>query len=279
MLAADGSAQSSGRIRPRARRAPATCCGSWNERSAAREHVYPPCNLAQAGAPRSWSEFLNRTLAPICDRFLREERPVMFSSLRHVLFSLLIVLAVLAVNVLFFGSRFSNIEILAIYAVVTLAQTGFDFAQRRSGRIRGDWHHLTPSPMEWFALIGCVALGVLCLCIFFFVGSGRPDAASQMTVLKWLIVAFTLGSAVVFYGSFASDVRWNDEQIEQHRLFGPKVIIRWADLAGVETAWDQSIRLFSRHGGVISFSPYQNGAAALAARIMGREEQDSAGTE
>lgn len=196
----------------------------------------------------------------------------MFSSLRYVLFSLLILLVVLAANVLFFDSRFSNIEILAIYAVVTLAQTGFDFVQRGSGRIRGEWHHLTPSLMEWFALVGCFALTCLFLYIFFFVGSGRPDAASQMTVLKWLIVAFTLGTALVFYGSFSSDIRWNDEQIEQRRLFRPAVVMRWADLAGVEIGWDESVRLLSRRGGVISFSPYQNGAASLARKIMGKDE-------
>lgn len=198
----------------------------------------------------------------------------MFSSLRYVLFSLLILLVVLTVNVLFFGSRFSNIEILAIYAVVTLVQTGFDFVQRRSGRIRGDWHHLTPSLMEWFALVGGFALSALFLYIFFFVGSSRADAASQMAVLKWLIVAFTFGTALVFHGSFASDIRWNDEQIEQRRLFGRPVVIRWADLANVAMRWDQSIRLTSSGGAAISFSPYQNGAAALARKIKGADADE-----
>lgn len=198
----------------------------------------------------------------------------MFSHLRYVLLSLLILLVVLAANALVFGGHFSSIKILAIYAVVTLVQTGFDLAQRRHGRIRGEWHHLTPSLMEWFALIGCFALSVLFLYIFFFVGSSRADAASQMTILKWLIIAFTIGTAIVFRGSFSSDIRWNDEQIEQRRLFGRPVVIPWADLAAVEMKWDQSVRLTSSGGVAISFSPYQNGAAALAQKIMGEHEDE-----
>jgi hypothetical protein len=196
----------------------------------------------------------------------------MFSRLRYVLLSLLILFVLLTANALFLGGRFFDIRILAIYAVVTLVQTGFDLAQRRKGRIRGEWHHLTPSAMEWFALIGCIALAMLLLYVFFFIGSSRADAASQMTALKWLIIAFTLGTAIVFYGSFASDIRWNDERIEQHRLFRPAIVIRWSDLAGVEMTWTQAVRLISHGGDVISFSPYQNGVASLGEKLVGTLE-------
>ena len=195
---------------------------------------------------------------------------MVFSRLRFVLISLATLVAVLVANVLFFGGQFFDLKILAIYAAVTLAQAGFDIAQRRKASLRDGWHQLAPGPMEWFALIGSIALTGLLLHIFFFVGSARADAASQMTVLKWLIAAFALGTAIVFHSSFASSVRWNDEQIEQHSLFRPAVIIRWADLEGVGMTWAQAVRLVSRNGTAITFSPYQNGVAALSQTVAGR---------
>lgn len=195
---------------------------------------------------------------------------MIFSRLRLVLISLATLIAILIINVAFFGGQFFDLKILAIYAVVTLFQAGFDIAQRRRAALKDGWHHLTPSPMEWFALIGCFALTGLLLYVFFFVGSARADAASQMTVLKWLIAAFALGTALVFHGSFASSVRWNDEQIEQHSLFRPAVVIRWSDLEGVEMTWAQAVRLVSRSGAAITFSPYQNGTASLGQAVEAR---------
>ncbi len=192
---------------------------------------------------------------------------MIFSHLRFVLISLVILVAILSANVVFFGGQFFDLKILAIYVGVTLFQVGFDIAQRRKASLKDGWHQLAPSPMEWFALIGSFALTCLFLYIFFFVGSARADAAQQMTVLKWLIAAFALGTALVFYGSFASSVRWNDEQIEQHGLFKAPVIIRWTDLEGVEMTWAQAVRLVSRDGTKITFSPYQNGTASLGQAV------------
>jgi hypothetical protein len=135
--------------------------------------------------------------------------------------------------------------------------------------MREGWHYLTPSAMEWFGLVGCFTLTALLLWVYYFVGSARADADSQMFVLKILIVAFAAGTALIFYNSFASELRWNDQTIEQHHAFRPSKSMKFTEIVdGGMNPLTQSIWIAASDGTTIQFSPYANGAESLARTIF-----------
>jgi hypothetical protein len=140
--------------------------------------------------------------------------------------------------------------------------------------VREGWHYLTPSAMEWFALIGSFTLAALMLWVYHFVGSARADAATQMHILKFLIGAFAAGTGIVFFTSFACELRWNDRLIEQRKLLFGARTLRFADIvAGGMNPLTQAIWVASADGTVIRFSPYANGAESLA-RMIFKPERD-----
>jgi len=193
----------------------------------------------------------------------------MFRDLHHVLRSLVLLLVVLAASTFVFGGRVDILKLVIVYAGVTLALAALTCLQKPTPRVQEGWHYLTPSAMEWFGLAGCFALTVLFLWVYYFVGSARADAASQMFVLKILIVAFAAGAALIFYTSFAGELRWNDETIEQRRPFLAAKTIKFADIVdGGMNPWTQSIWAAGSDGTVIHFPPYANGAEALARTIF-----------
>ena len=193
----------------------------------------------------------------------------MFHDLRHMLQSLTGPLLVLAVVAFVFDRSVDDMRPLIIATVAALAVAALAYLQKPDPRARDGWLYLTPSVMEWFALIGCFAFTALLLWIYYFVGSARADAATQMMVLKWLIAAFAAGTGMVFLTSFASELRWNDHAIEQRRPFLAAKSVRFADITtGGMNPVTQSIWIAASDGTVIRFSPYSNGAEALAVAIF-----------
>jgi len=199
----------------------------------------------------------------------------MFHSLRHVLQSLVWLLIVLAASTFLFGAGANSAKLIAIYVVVALALPALAYLQKPNPRVREGWHYLTPSAMEWLGLVGGLAMTLLFLWVFHFVGSARADAASQMFILKILIVAFAAGTGIVFYTSFAGELRWNDQAIELRKPFLTAKTIRFVDIvSGGMNPLTQSIWVAASDGTVIRFSPYANGAEMLARTIF-RPEQDA----
>jgi hypothetical protein len=154
---------------------------------------------------------------------------------------------------------------------------GLGYLQKPNPRVREGWHYLTPSLEEWFGLVCGVAMTLLFFWVYHFVGSARADAASQMFILKILIVAFAAGTGTIFYTSFAGELRWNDHAIEQSLpLVGTKMI-RFVDIVnGGMTPLTQSIWVAGSDGTVIRFSSYANGAEALARTIFEPEHDTPA---
>jgi len=201
----------------------------------------------------------------------------MFHSLRHVLQSLVWLLIVLAASTFLFGASANSARLIAIYVVVSLALPALAYLQRPNLRVREGWHYLTPSAMEWLGLVGGLAMTLLFLWVFHFVGSARADAASQMFFLKILIVAFAAGTGFVFYTSFAGELRWNDHAIEQRRPFLAVKAIRFVDIVdGGMNPLTQFIWVAGSDGTLIRFSPYANGAETLARTIFQPEHDASA---
>jgi Ni/Fe-hydrogenase subunit HybB-like protein len=195
-----------------------------------------------------------------------------FRSLAWPLLGLVILIAVLVVVT---GGSLDGVRPFISVAVAMLAMVALIALQRPHARVREGWHYLTPSAMEWFALIGSFALTALMLWVYYFVGSARADAATQMLILKCLIAAFAAGTGLVFFTSFACELRWNDRSIEQRRLLVGAKTLRFADIvAGGMNPLTQAIWVAAADGTVIRFSPYANGAESLARMIFQPEQDD-----
>ena len=193
----------------------------------------------------------------------------MFHSLRHVLHSLVLLIVVLGASTFVLGARVDVLRVVAVYVAVTLMLAALMYLQKPAPRVRGEWHYLTPSAMEWFGLLGCFTLTALLLWVYYFVGSARADAVSQMFVLQLLILAFAAGTALIFYNSFASELRWNEHTIEQNQAFRSPKAIKFADIVdGGMNPLTQSVWIATAGGTIIQFSPYANGAEALARTIF-----------
>jgi hypothetical protein len=201
--------------------------------------------------------------------------PDLRQALRSSAWPLLGLVILIAVIVVMTGGSVDNVRPFISVAVAMLAIAALTTLQRPNARVREGWHYLTPSAMEWFALIGSFALTALMLWVYQFVGSARADGPTQMLILKCLIAAFAAGTGIVFFTSFACELRWNDRSIEQRRLlFGLKTL-RLADIvAGGMNPLTQAIWVAAADGTVIRFSPYANGAEALARMIFQPEHDD-----
>src|SRR6267142_2663156 len=201
--------------------------------------------------------------------------PDLRRALRSFAWPLLGFIILIAVIVVVTGGSVDNVRPFVSVAVAMLAIVALTALQKSDARMREGWHYLTPSAMEWFVLIGSFAITALMLWVYHFVGSARADAATQMLMLKCLIAAFAAGTGLVFFTSFACELRWNDRSIEQRRLLLGAKTLRFADIvAGGMNPLTQAVWVADADGTVIRFSPYANGAESLARMIFRPEDDD-----
>ena len=153
----------------------------------------------------------------------------MFSALRPIARSVLALVAMLALNTLI-GQPLPNGQIVLMYVVISVVCIGLPRMQRRRASERDGWRVLTPGVGEWFVIALLLSLTGLFLYVFYFVGSSRPDAATQMFWLQVLIVAFTAMSALATWSMFVSFTRWNDDGVEQDTLFIGRRSVRFDDV-------------------------------------------------
>jgi hypothetical protein len=126
------------------------------------------------------------------------------------------------------------------------------------------WKVLTPGGSEWLTIVvGGGLLGIFAW-IFFFVGSARHDAESQMQVLQLLIAAFAGMTAFALYTSCMMATRWNDARIEQEAWGFGKRSISFTDICELSPVeWASILRIEAVDGTRIYVLLYQNGAAEL----------------
>jgi len=202
--------------------------------------------------------------------------PDLRRALRSFAWPLLGLVILIAVIVAVSGGGVDSVRSFISVAVAMLAIVALTALQKPDARVREGWHYLTPSAMEWFALIGSFTLTALMLWVYHFVGSARSDTATQMLILKCLIAAFAAGTGLVFFTSFACELRWNDRAIEQRRLLLGAKTLRFADIvAGGMNPLTQAIWVADADGTVIRFSPYANGAESLIRMIFQPEHDDN----
>jgi hypothetical protein len=194
----------------------------------------------------------------------------MFGSARNVAGSVATLAAFLAINTFVFGRVIDNTKLIVIFLVTNLALLGLARAQRRSASRRDGWNYLTVSLAQWLVAGALLGLTGLFLYVFYFVGSERADAASQLFALQLLIAGFATMSALMCWATFSSFTRWNGEGVEQATLFLGHRAIRFTDIVDVRETWLDNLRIESANGTTIQIPKMHNGAHAFAEELARR---------
>jgi hypothetical protein len=162
--------------------------------------------------------------------------------------------------------------IVVVLAAVVAAALGAVGANSQPDR-RG-WRSITPSPMHWMGLWLSAGLSGFMTYIYLFVGSTRPDAAHQMTVLFWLIVAFGLSAivaAVCIRLVRSGAVRWRGTTIVSCGRNGEETR-QLSDVVRLDGTLFGSVIVGFRDGATLRLDPYASGAAELIEKISGMQE-------
>jgi len=213
----------------------------------------------------------------------------MFGNIRNLAGGVAALAVFLAVNTFVFGRAIDNTKLIVIYMATTLTLLGLSRAQRRSASRRDGWSYLTVSLAQWLVAGALLGLTGLFLYVFYFVGSARADAASQMAALQLLIAGFATMSALACWANFSSFTRWNGECVEQDTLFLGRRAIRFTDIVDVRETWLDNLRIQGADGSAIHIPKMHNGAHAFAEELArglgvpnpepdgGRNDLDGAG--
>jgi hypothetical protein len=139
---------------------------------------------------------------------------------------------------------------------------------------RGGWRRITPAAMHWIGVGLGGGLVLLMSYVRLFVGSARPDAERQMTILSWLIVAFAVGTIAVALAMVVirrQAVQWRGDRIVYRR--GWREVERdLEDVVGITTNLVGQVVLHFSDGAVLRLDPYAQGSAELVETIHERLE-------
>ena len=131
------------------------------------------------------------------------------------------------------------------------------------------WRIIRPSRMHWTGVLLGGGLVGLFAHVRLFVGSSRPDAESQMSILFWLIIAFTLGILAV--GSsmariYRQGARWSGKTIS---FFDGKkpVSYDFADVTRMRATAFGSALIEFRDGARLSLDTYATSAEDLIGKL------------
>ncbi len=127
------------------------------------------------------------------------------------------------------------------------------------------WRALKPGPLHWTGVGLGSALTGLFGYIWLFVGSSRPDAERQMTILFWLILAFGIGVLVVGFSIrriARQSVRWRGDSIAFESPQGKRTF-RFDDVSGLRKSPWGSVVLSFGDGTTLPLDPYATSAGDL----------------
>lgn len=183
-------------------------------------------------------------------------------------FRLLFAAALVFVGIKVLDGSLAVRHVFILLAVPVLLWALSRMQRREAAYIEHDWRCLRPSTMHWVGLALSVGLTGLMLYVYLFVGSSRADAASQMTILLGLIMAFGTSAVVMGVLCFQAVVRWNDDRIESWLGPWPRGVISWRELAQAEHDGPGSpIVLEAVNGKRLKIDATLDGAEELLQRI------------
>ena len=131
------------------------------------------------------------------------------------------------------------------------------------------WIMVTPAPLHWSAIILSAALFLFIGYIWLFVGSSRPDGASQMRIAFWLSVIFGTGSVVAAFQTMrimrsVLSLRGNEIAFQKA---GGQILLRCSDVMFGERRWGGEIRFGFGDGTILDVDPYARNADRLIERL------------
>ena len=129
------------------------------------------------------------------------------------------------------------------------------------------WKALSPSGYLHFAFFGSLAFATLILWVRLFVGSSRPDAATQENIMVVLIVVFASAALWLWWNYYAVGISWRGRMIRIHR--GRRVTeYRLDQIASKRfVVWRSEYVLEFSDGRKVVFSPYMRGGKELAEKL------------
>lgn len=141
-------------------------------------------------------------------------------------------------------------------------------AARRVEADRQGWRTLRPGVTIWGTILVSAAFSLGLFYVFFFVGSTRADAETQMMYCLVMAIAFGLGSAAMAYAALSRVVSWRGAKLRVRPLLGAPVEKRLDELVRTDfRAWSGLHVLTFADGYVVTVSPYEIGARDLLERI------------
>jgi hypothetical protein len=146
---------------------------------------------------------------------------------------------------------------------------------------RAGWRRVVPAPMHWIGLALGTGLVLLMVYIRLFVGSRRADAASQMTILTWLVAGFAVGTIILALSVAAirrRAVRWRGGRVVWRRG-GREVEADLASLDAVGRDWLGYAVLHFADGKAVRLDPYARGASELLEAAAERLAPESGNDE
>jgi hypothetical protein len=176
-----------------------------------------------------------------------------------------------AISALVFGQRGEVAHIIFMISAPLAALTAISMLRTQRARHRDGWKHLTVSLSDFFLVAGLVGMTAFFLYVFYFVGSARSDARSQMIGLQVLVAGFATLSALAAWCTLGFNTRWNGQIIEQEGLFIRKRQVRVDNLATLDfEAWSNCYRLQAYDGTRIRILRSHNGAEELIRDLLNR---------
>ncbi|MGE3246519.1 MAG: hypothetical protein AB7F96_00980 [Beijerinckiaceae bacterium] len=153
---------------------------------------------------------------------------------------------------------------IAAGVVGILAMLGAQSRPNRKG-----WRAIKAGPMHWTGLGLGTALVILMSYVWLFVGSTRPDAEQQMSILFYLILAFGAGTIILGCQCWLLARRaifWRGTTIRFTQGGAPQVRAFDDVEALATTMWGRAIVRF-RDGTELTLDPHAQGAEELIARL------------
>lgn len=146
----------------------------------------------------------------------------------------------------------------AVVVAVLVVLTG------KASADKAGWRRIVPSPMHWTGVLLGTGLVLLMSYVRLFVGSTRADAASQMTILTWLIALFAVATIAVALSMAAirrQAIRWRGARVVWRR--GGRDMT--ADLAAVTAVRGNLLGQVVMHfeDGILRLDPHARGAREL----------------
>jgi hypothetical protein len=131
------------------------------------------------------------------------------------------------------------------------------------------WIMIKPAALHWSAIILSAMLFLFIGYIWLFVGSSRPDGASQMRIAFWLSVIFGAGSVVAALQTLRimrSDLSLRGNDIA-FRKTGAQILLHCSDVVAGERRWGGEIRFRFGDGTILDVDPYAYNADRLIERL------------